>query len=88
MCQSLVDKTVYLQAKYYQEHLTMQMMVTPTINTHTGRKRSDLDPLIWSQVRDSDCELRLVQQNLYLGATGILTTADANWDHPAGAVLT
>lgn len=69
--------------KKVHEPLTMQM-----VNTHTGRKRSDLDPLIWSQVRDGDCEFRLVQQNLYLGAAGILTSADANWDHPAGAVFT
>lgn len=59
-----------------------------TINTHTGRTRSDLDPLIWSQVRDGDCKFRLVQQNLYLGAAGVLAGTDANWDHPVGAVLT
>lgn len=47
-----------------------------------------LDPLVWADVVERDAGLRSVQQNLELGAGGILAGTDTYRDHPAGAVLT
>lgn len=87
-CKTEVDKK---NPKTNQKATTGQRFSRSLKNvngTHTGRKISDLDPLIWSKVRDGDCEFRLVQKNLDFGAAGVLTGAYADWDHPAGAVLT
>lgn len=50
-------------------------------------QQSDLDPMVWCNVGDVNCGFRLVQQNLHLGAARVLTGADADGNHPIGAVL-